>query len=78
MGELFRIDVNTSINLIRENTYPRNPYATGYGMRIPTNIKVRIFDNKWRRVYVVCYSNIGTSYIMYKGERVIVNIPCGA
>ena len=36
--------------------------ASGYGKRIPTRYMVR-FNGKWRRVYCVIYSNIGTCYI---------------
>lgn len=76
-GELVRIPVNPSINLIRENKHPHNPYKSGYGKRIPTNIKVRVFDQRWRRVYVACFSNAGTTYVEYKGERVILEILSG-
>lgn len=36
--------------------------ATGYGKRIPTTTMV-LFNGRWRRVYVCCYSNSGTAYI---------------
>ena len=36
--------------------------ATGYGNKIPTRYMVR-FANKWRRVYVAVWSNVGTCYI---------------
>lgn len=35
---------------------------SGYGARLPTNIKVK-WEGRWRRVYVCCYSNSGTYYI---------------
>lgn len=36
--------------------------ASGYGRRIPTE-RVVYFRNRWRRVYVCIFSNIGTCYI---------------
>ena len=54
--------------------YNRPPYLTGYGKKIPTRHKVRAFSNRWHRVYICCYSNAGTPYIVSKGKRYIVNI----
>lgn len=45
--------------------------ATGYGRRIPTSRMVR-WKGIWRRVYCVIFSNIGTCYIVSKGQRYIV------
>lgn len=47
--------------------------ASGYGSKIPTRYKVK-HNNKWKRVYCRIYSNIGTLYIMDKGEKLIVQI----
>lgn len=40
--------------------------ASGYGGKIPTSRMVKV-DGRWRRVYVACYSNLGTAYIV-KGK----------
>lgn len=46
---------------------------TGYGKKIPTPRMIRIEgETCWRRVYCCIYSNIGTSYIIRKGEWVVV------
>ena len=45
--------------------------ATGYGSKIPSSWMVR-FAGRWRRVYVCCYSNASTSYILHRGEKVVV------
>jgi hypothetical protein len=29
-------------------------------------------DKRWRRVYCMIWSNIGTCYVLVKGQRVIV------
>jgi hypothetical protein len=47
--------------------------ATGYGKRLTTQYQVR-FNGKWRRVYCVQYSNIGTLYIGKLSDNLIVNI----
>lgn len=50
--------------------------ASGYGRRIPTRYKV-LFNSRWRRVYVCCYSNSGTAYIGKFGgigEQITVDI----
>lgn len=39
--------------------------ASGYGARIPTEYMIKV-DNRWRRVYAICYSNSATLYIGYK------------
>ena len=47
--------------------------ASGYGSRLTTPYMVR-FNDKWRRVYCIQYSNIGTLYIGKLSEGLIVNI----
>lgn len=47
--------------------------ASGYGVRLHTVYKLR-YAGKLRRLYCCCYSNVGTCYIIVKGERVIVEI----
>lgn len=42
--------------------------ASGYGFRIPTQYMVRR-NNKWRRVYACCFSNVSTLYIGPSLER---------
>lgn len=54
-------------------TYPRNPYAQGYGPKIPTPYWIH-YLGYWRRVYVMCWSNSGTAYVLVKGERHILDI----
>lgn len=46
--------------------------ATGYGERIPTVHMVRHLG-VWRRVYCRIFSNIGTLFIVMKGEATIVD-----
>lgn len=48
--------------------------VSGYGRKLPTRYKVRTIDQRWRRVYCCCFSNVGTCYIVQNGENVIVDI----
>lgn len=74
-GDLVRTSVHVrSPACIIDAVPPRNPYASGYGRKIPTRYRVRTIDQKWRRVYVVCFSNVGTSYIIENGQPVIVDL----
>lgn len=42
--------------------------ADGYGRRIATDYMVRVAcDRRWRRVFVCCISNAGTTYVEIAG-----------
>lgn len=45
--------------------------STGYGHKIPTTKVLRMFGRKYR-VYCKVFSNIGTTYIIYQGFKVLV------
>lgn len=40
--------------------------ASGYGGKIPTRHMVQ-YAGRWRRVYVMCYGNAGTAYVVVNG-----------
>jgi hypothetical protein len=46
---------------------------SGYGGKIPSDWMVRYLQ-RWRRVYVMCYSNVGSAYIIVGGREVFVAI----
>lgn len=46
--------------------------ATGYGKKIPTTRVLHLFGRRCR-IYVDQFSNAGTAYIVYQGEKVIVS-----
>ena len=56
----------TAAKLTEPPRYGRDVY--GYGRKIPTGYMVRLDDNRWRRIYCICYSNIGTLYVVVNGE----------
>ncbi|APU89145.1 conserved hypothetical protein [Virus Rctr71] len=47
--------------------------ASGYGKKIPASYMVN-HNQRWYRVYCTIYSNIGSLYILSKGERISVDI----
>lgn len=43
--------------------------ASGYGKRLTSSYMLRIQGERvWRRIYVVCYSNAGSAYVVIKGQ----------
>lgn len=46
--------------------------ASGYGKKLTSSRMVRLEDGRVRRVYVTCYSNIGTAWIVLDGLKRIV------
>ena len=46
---------------IRTTRTPHCSSRTGYGSKLPTSKMIRLADGKWRRVYVICYSNAGSA-----------------
>lgn len=51
---------------------PRNPYASGYGSKIPSGTLAHV-SGKWQRVYVAQFSNSGSAWVQVKGERVLID-----
>ncbi len=56
----------------RESKPPLNYSRSGYGGKIGTRWELQLRDRKWRRVYVMQWSNSGTAYILVKGQRVLL------
>lgn len=53
----------------RQTKTPPNRSRTGYGSKLPTSWLLKLSDtNRWHRVYVICYSNSGSAYILSKGK----------
>lgn len=49
------------------------PYtATGYGAKIPSE-KMAVILGRTYRVYIAIFSNVGTSYVIIDGQRIIIN-----
>jgi hypothetical protein len=45
--------------------------ASGYGKKLTSPTKVK-YNGKLYRVYVICYSNSGSSYIVVKGNKMFL------
>lgn len=43
--------------------------ATGYGRKLKTDYMVLCSDNRERRVYARCFSNVASLYVIIAGER---------
>ena len=61
----------TSTRQTSQPAYGRT--ASGYGGKIPTSHMIR-YAGRWRRVYVMIYSNSGTAYVIVNGENYIIDI----
>ena len=64
-----------TITAARSDMYaPPNPYAYGYGPKIPTAHWVRVNgETRWRRVYVAQYGNAGSAWITYRGASAYID-----
>lgn len=58
--------------LLNDLVYPRNPYGSGYGSKIPTRHRVKV-HGVWRRVYVMSYGNAGTAYVNILGKQHVLD-----
>lgn len=56
----------------RQTTPPHNRSRSGYGNKIPTSWELQLQDKRWRRVYVIQWSNAGSAYILVKGEKLFL------
>lgn len=48
---------------------PRSSSVSGYGAKLPTRYMLTLKDGITRRVYVVCYGNSGSTYVLIRGVR---------
>jgi hypothetical protein len=45
--------------------------ASGYGSKIPTSKMIK-HNGRLKRIYVICYSNAGSAFILDKGKRLFL------
>lgn len=62
---------NRSQVKIRQANYGQT--TSGYGGKLPTQYMV-MWLQRWRRVYVMQYSNSGSAYIIIGGQEVFVDV----
>ncbi len=54
---------------------PKFRSVSGYGMKIPTDKKLR-HEGRLYRVYVAQFSNAGSAYIIKRGKRYLITEAC--
>lgn len=59
------------VTAVKRTSAPILRTRTGYGSKLPTDIMLQV-NKRWHRVYVMIYSNVGSSYILQKGQRVLL------
>ena len=52
---------------------PSRMTVSGYGNELPTPYRVKLDDNRWRRVYVINYGNAGSAYVKSRGHRLFLD-----
>jgi hypothetical protein len=57
-----------TVRAARETDMPASRTRTGYGSKLPTQWQVQLEDKRWRRVYLVIWSNSGTLYVLVAGK----------
>jgi hypothetical protein len=66
-------DYATGFDVIEREAPRSGMTQSGYGNRLPSHRMIRFHGEKTLyRVYVICYSNAGTCYVVRKGRRLIV------
>ena len=56
---------------IPSSIYPRT--ASGYGKKLTSSCRVKYSDGSTRRVYVTCYSNAGTAWVVINKRHVVLS-----
>lgn len=56
----------------RQTKTPHNRSRSGYGSKLPTSWQIQLQDKRWRRVYVICFSNSGSAYICTKAGNLFL------
>ena len=72
--------VNSELDIIRRIIYAPMPWhlagltytASGYGAKIPSRWMAVCRDGRKRRIYVVCYSNAASMFIVLGGKKTII------
>jgi hypothetical protein len=73
-GFPYRLRDGASVAVMRDVVSEANPYAGGYGHKIPTEYRVRLADNKVRRVYASRYANAARLWVSVCGDDCTLDI----
>lgn len=56
----------------RQTKTPHTRSRSGYGSKLPTSWQLQLQDKRWRRVYVILWSNSGSAYIITKSGKLFL------
>lgn len=56
----------------KQTKAPHNRSRSGYGSKLPTSWMIQLDSKRWRRVYVICFSNSGSAYIITKSGKLFL------
>lgn len=62
------------VGIMADRVMPLNPYRSGYGPAVPTRWRLKLADNRTRRVYVMLYGNSGSAYVNVGGETAFLDV----
>jgi hypothetical protein len=63
-----------NFELFIKEPIPKNRSVSGYGNKLPTPYVLKFSGSKrWYRIYAICYSNIGSLYVIKNKEKLFVN-----
>lgn len=68
---------DAAVTEVRITTTPHFRSASGYGRKIPTRFMLKIQSGRrqrWHRVYVMCYSNSGSAYVLKGGKEMFLEM----
>ena len=69
MSEVSYLHYDEVIAARRDTDPPRPRSVSGYGNKLPTDRILVLRDNRERRVYAICWSNVASHYVLVRGER---------
>lgn len=63
---------NEKVSALVHDFYP--PVARGYyGAQLPTSYRLQYSDNRWHRVYAICFGNSASLYVLVLGQRLFLD-----
>jgi hypothetical protein len=67
---IYELQYKAIVKVFKDKEYPRNPYRSGFGRKIPTHYTLKCSDGRTRRVYCICFSNSGSLYVNIEKKMV--------
>lgn len=67
MAVKYLCDEFAGVTFTRRPCRPYGQNPQGYGRKIATG-RIAKIGNRWHRVYCICFSNVGSPYVIKNGE----------